>query len=76
MVHMPNLESWEWSLEIFDGAPTLTTHVEHLHVPSIHKTHKQSTIPKLGTCTAHLLDRQMQKMTQWIRCSTRVVVTW
>ena len=27
MVHMPNLESWEWGLKIFDGAPTLITHV-------------------------------------------------
>ena len=36
---MPNLESWEWGLKIFDGAPTLTTHVDHLQ--SIHKTHKQ-----------------------------------
>ena len=25
MVHMPNLESWEWGLKIFHGAPTLTT---------------------------------------------------
>ena len=38
MVHMPNLEGWEWGLKIFDGAPTLTTHVDHL--PSIHKMHK------------------------------------
>ena len=29
MIHMPNLESWEWGLMIFDGAPTLTTHVDH-----------------------------------------------
>ena len=27
---MPNLESWEWGLKIFYGAPTLTTHVDHL----------------------------------------------
>ena len=32
MVHMPSLETWEWGLKIFDGAPTLTTHVDHLHV--------------------------------------------
>ena len=30
MVHMPSLETWEWDLKIFDGAPTLTTHVDHL----------------------------------------------
>ena len=27
IIHMPNLESWEWGLKIFDGAPT--THVDH-----------------------------------------------
>ena len=30
MVHMPSLEIWEWSLKIFCGMPTLTTHVDHL----------------------------------------------
>ena len=30
MVHMPSLEIWEWGLKIFRGAPTLTTHVDHL----------------------------------------------
>ena len=27
---MPSLENWEWDLKIFDGEPTLTTHVNHL----------------------------------------------
>ena len=27
---MPSLENWEWGLKIFDGAPTLMTHVNHL----------------------------------------------
>ena len=29
---MPNLESWECGLKIFDGAPTLTTHVDHVYM--------------------------------------------
>ena len=42
MIHMPNLESWEWGLKIFDGAPTLTTHVDH--PPVTQDTQTQSTI--------------------------------
>ena len=30
MVHMFCLEIWEWGLKIFDGAPTLITHMDHL----------------------------------------------
>jgi len=33
---MPNLQGLEWGLKIYDGTPTLTT-----HVPSIHKTHTE-----------------------------------
>ena len=42
MIHMPNLESGEWGLKIFDGAPTLTTHVDH--PPVTQDTQTQSTI--------------------------------
>ena len=38
MVHMSSLETWEWGLKIFDGASTLTTHVDHLS--SIHYKHR------------------------------------
>ena len=38
---MPKLESGEWGLKIFDGAPTLTTHVDHL--PITQDTQAQST---------------------------------
>ena len=43
MVHMPSLENWEWGLKIFDGAPTLTTHVGHpLHTHITNKHRKQT----------------------------------
>ena len=41
MVHMPSLEIWEWGLKIFDGAPTLTTHVDHLHTFYIRQTNTE-----------------------------------
>ena len=39
MVHMPSLENWEWGLKIFDGAPTLTTHMNHLLFTQYTHTH-------------------------------------
>ena len=65
MVHMPNLESWEWGLKIFDGAPTLTTHVDHL--PSIHKTHKhRAQSQKLGTSNSSPSSKRQNDMQLYI----------
>ena len=51
-----NLESWKWGLKIFDGTPTLTTHVGH--PPTAKETQTGSTILNLhinGTwLSAHL----------------------
>ena len=41
MIHMPSLEIWEWGFKIFDGPPTLTTHVNHLLLSTEHKTHNK-----------------------------------
>ena len=42
MVHMPSLETWEFGLKIFDGASTLTTHMDHLS--SIQYKHRAQTL--------------------------------
>ena len=45
---MPSLENWEWGLNIFDGAPTLTTHVYTIH------THIKSLLAYIINQTTHL----------------------
>ena len=46
MLHMPSLEIWEWGFKIFDGAPTLTTHVNHLLLSTEHNKHRAQTLVK------------------------------
>ena len=56
MVHMPSLEIWEWGLKIFRGAPTLTTHVDHLLFTQQTNTSKPCTyivfVGKMAKCTS------------------------
>ena len=54
MVHMPSLEIWEWSLKIFCGMPTLTTHVDHLLYS--HNTNKQTQSSK--PCTLEVFNKE------------------
>ena len=53
MVHMPSLEIWEWGLKIFRGAPTLTTHVDHLLFTAKHFSRKELSLSyqESGVCT-------------------------
>ena len=56
MVHMPSLEIWEWGLKIFRGAPTLTTHVDHLLFTQQTNTEQQTLhivfVGKMAKCTS------------------------
>ena len=54
MLHMPSLEIWEWGFKIFDGAPTLTTHVNHLLLSTEHNKHSKHRAQTLVKASVHI----------------------
>ena len=57
MVDMPSLEKWERGLKIFDGAPTLTIHVNHL--PFSYTIHAAQKYIYIVQQTTHLQEARV-----------------